>query len=191
MCIWFSLVLIVVDDLLLVSGESVSLAVEGGVSLVGFHCPGTVRLFCEGVDLTSLGWTYNGIIDITEESFFSDASSGTSMNSSNPAFVSVQLTAVVRNSQSPIFANFSSILTVDLSQLEQQNITSISCGDLLNKNSAPVDVHIMQETAPGDPQFTHVKFATILKTDQVNSAKTIIMGSVLWEKVHQVRKNEP
>ena len=36
--------------------SSVSLTVEGGVSLVGEHCPGTVRLFCEGVDLTRLEW---------------------------------------------------------------------------------------------------------------------------------------
>ena len=189
MCIQFSLVLIVVKDLLLVSGESVTLAVEGGVSLVGPHCPGTVRLFCEGVDLTSLGWTYNGIIEITEDSFFSDTSSGTSIYAtSNPAFVSVQLTAVVQNSESPVFANFSSILTVDLSQLEQQNIMNISCGDQLNKNSTPVDVHIMQETAPGDPRFIHVRFVTTLETDKVNSAISIIMVSVLWEKVHQVRK---
>ncbi len=38
----------------------VSLTVEGGVSLVGEHCPGTVRLFREGVDITVLRWTYNG-----------------------------------------------------------------------------------------------------------------------------------
>ncbi len=29
--------------------SSVSLTVEGGESLVGEHCPGTVRLFCDGV----------------------------------------------------------------------------------------------------------------------------------------------
>ena len=39
-----------------VYSSSVSLTVEGGVSLVGEHCPGTVRLFCEGVDLTQLEW---------------------------------------------------------------------------------------------------------------------------------------
>ena len=39
-----------------VYSSSVSLTVEGGMSLVGEYCPGTVRLFCEGVDLTQLEW---------------------------------------------------------------------------------------------------------------------------------------
>ena len=171
-----------------VRSESVSLTVEGGVSLVGPHCPGTVRLFCEGVDLTSLGWTYNGIIDITEDSFFSDDSNNIFTNAtSNPAFVSVLLTAVVQNSQRLVLANFSSILTVDLSQLQQHNVMSISCGDQVNKNSTSVSVHIIQETAPGDPQLTQVKFAAILEADEVNSANIVIIVSVLWEKVHKVR----
>ncbi len=39
-----------------VYSSSVSLTVEGGVSLVGELCPGTVRLFCEGIGLTQLEW---------------------------------------------------------------------------------------------------------------------------------------
>ncbi len=38
--------------------HQVSLTVEGGGNLVGEHCPGTVRLFCEGVDLTLLEWRF-------------------------------------------------------------------------------------------------------------------------------------
>ena len=50
----------VLSLLIPVRSELVSLTVEGGVSLVGPHCPGTVRLFCEGVDLTTFTWMYNG-----------------------------------------------------------------------------------------------------------------------------------
>ena len=95
--------------------SSVSLTVEGGVSLVGPHCPGNVRLFCEGVELTVLMWRYNGTNGI-EPTFASDATVSTLIRTSNPAFESVQLTAV--SSFIP-FANFSSILTVVLYQLEQ------------------------------------------------------------------------
>ena len=73
--------------------SSVSLTVEGGVSLVGPHCPETVRLFCEGVDLTVLMWRYNDTNGI-EPTFASDATTGTLIRTSNPAFESVQLTVV-------------------------------------------------------------------------------------------------
>ncbi len=54
--------LIILFSIIIINGEvyssSVSLTVEGGVSLVGEHCPGTVRLFCEGVDITLLEWRF-------------------------------------------------------------------------------------------------------------------------------------
>ncbi len=61
-----------------VYSSSVSLTVEGGVSLVGEHCPGTVRLFCEGVDLTLLQWRlyYNDSM-YSSEKFVSDSANGT------------------------------------------------------------------------------------------------------------------
>ena len=86
----------------------VSLTVEGGVSLVGEQCPGTVRLFCEGVHLTSLRWSYN---TTNEEihSFHPDSVIST-QTVPNPAFISVDLRAVLQSVE-PNFGNFSSTLT--------------------------------------------------------------------------------
>ena len=92
----------------------VSLTVEGGVSLVGPHCPRTVRLFCEGIELTFLGWTTSPIYP----------------GPTNPAFVSVNITNVSFD-EKILKANFSSVLTVDLLELNKQNIQNISCGDHL------------------------------------------------------------
>ena len=163
-----------------VRSELVSLTVEGGVSLVGPHCPGIVRLFCEGVDLTTLTWMYNGDIDIAY-SYYPDSSITTPKNTSNPAFVSVQLTAVSQSSLF-VFANFSSILTVDLSQLEQQNIMSISCGDPATRETVPVDVH--QDTVPADPQLLtlSVQLVTSLEFDM-----TVFVVSISWMKLQPVR----
>ena len=172
----------VLSLLLPVRSELVSLTVEGGVSLVGPYCPGTVRLFCEGVELTTLTWMYNGDIDI--EDYSPDDSITTPTNTFNPAFVSVQLTAVSQNLLSPVFGNFSSILTVDLSQLEQQNILSISCGDPAIRGTVSVDVHIVQDTVPADPQLhtLSVQLVTTLEFDM-----TVFAVSISWMKLQPVR----
>ena len=163
--------------------SSVSLTVEGGVSLVGPHCPGTVRLFCEGVDLTTFRWVYNGNI-IIGDFYQSDASLSTSTSTSNPAFVSVQLTAVSQNPLFPAFGNFSSTLTVNLSQLEEQSIMSISCGDPEIIETVPVDVRIIQDTVPDDPQLTgiSVQLATIMESN----TQSILIVSILWTKLRPV-----
>ena len=165
-----------------VRSELVSLTVEGGVSLVGPHCHGTVRLFCEGVDLTTLTWMYNGDIDI--EDYYPDDSITTPTSTSNPAFVSVQLTAVSQNLLSRNFGNFSSILTVDLSQLEQPKIMNISCGDPVIRGTVPVDVHIVQDTVPADPQLhtLRIQSATTLEFDV-----TMFAVSISWMKLQPVR----
>ena len=166
---WFILLLMLVSSIFRYASSStslVSLTVEGGVSLVGLHCPGTVRLFCEGVDLTTLEWEYN---DFAIELFYvpSDSADTTPRPLANSAFVSVQLIRVSRNTIL-MTANFSSILTVDLSQLEQQNIRSISCGDAVTRSTVPVDVHIIQETVPADPQLIGVN-ATSTFDDKLTS----------------------
>ena len=162
--------------------SSVSLTVEGGVSLVGPHCPGTLRLLCEGVELTTLTWRYNGDIDIAY-SYHPDDSITTPTNTSNPAFVTVQLTAVSQSSQNPVFGNFSSILTVDLSQLVQQNIMSISCGDPGTRETVPVDVYTVQDTVPGDLQLQtlSVQLVTTLEFDM-----TVFVVSISWMKLQPV-----
>ena len=161
--------------------SSVSLTVEEGVSLVGPHCPGTVRLFCEGVDLTTFRWLYNGNINIGDF-YDTDDSVTTPSSTSNPAFVSVQLTAVSQSLLNPVFGNFSSTLIVDLSQLEQQNIKNISCGSPATRETVPVDVHIAQETVPAEPQFKtlSVQLVTIL------DLKTFTV-SISWMELQPVR----
>ena len=131
-----TLVLMAAQTLLKPVRTSVSLTVEGGFSLVGPHCPGTVRLFCEGVDLTSLNfrWLYNGNINIGDF-YDTDDSVTTPSSTSNPAFVSVQLTAVSQSLLNPVFGNFSSTLIVDLSQLEQQNIKKYQLWESCNKRN--------------------------------------------------------
>ena len=128
---------------------AVSLTVEGGVSLVGPHCPGTVRLFCEGAELTLLRWRYNET-DIIES--FNTNDSPTIITPSNHAFISVELGTVTQLSD-PRFANFSSILTVDLTELQKQHITEISCGDPGTFSREPVS---LQPNVPDRPIVTAV-----------------------------------
>ena len=122
------------------SGQ-VSLTVEGGVSLVGPHCPGTVRLFCEGVEQSFLDWTYNAGLYIVarvqtdHEVTFSPINPGPT----NPAFISVYVTNISFDSKM-LLANFSSVLTVDLLELNKQNIKNITCGGLSDKDTQQVDV---------------------------------------------------
>ncbi len=51
-------------------------------------------------------------------------------NNKNPAFLSIQLVTVSRFPESNRSANYFSVLTVDLLELEKQGITSITCGDV-------------------------------------------------------------
>ncbi len=96
-----------------------SLTVEGGVSLVGEHCPGTIRLFCEGVDLTALRWRYNGDNVIHS---FSTTDLPISSVTTNPAFITVELQSVTSNPNDERFGNFVSVLTADIAQLQSQNV---------------------------------------------------------------------
>ena len=119
----------------------VSLTVEGGVSLVGPHCPGTVRLFCEGVDLRSLGWTFNGDRLIVDR-VLPDHVTLTPMSPANSAFVSVHITnvSIVSIDNVTHLANFSSVLTVDPLELSKQDVQNITCGDLATKDTLQVKV---------------------------------------------------
>ena len=116
----------------------VSLTVEEGVSLVGPHCPGTVRLTCEGVGLSNLGWTYNEYYLIYRIQVDYQVSSSP-VYLTNPALVSVYITNISFNSQY-LTANFSSVLVVDLLELSKQNIKNITCGDWSSKDTQQVDI---------------------------------------------------
>ena len=93
-----------------------------------------MKLVCEGVDLEGLCWRYsspNSTKYVNIFKFLVDASPQIFLsNITNPAFLSVQLVTVSRSPELNM-ANYSSILTVDLLALEKQNITSITCGDVV------------------------------------------------------------
>ena len=91
----------------------------------------SVMLVCEGVDLEVLRWSYsspNSTKDMDLKSFLADNSPEHYSIDNNPAFLTVQLIAVSRYPDSNDSANFSSILTFDLLELDNQGITSITCG---------------------------------------------------------------
>ncbi|XP_064390810.1 uncharacterized protein LOC135338655 [Halichondria panicea] len=149
---------------------SVSLTVEGGASLIGEHCPGTVRLFCEGVDLTSLRWSYN----VTKEeihSFYPDSMIST-QTVSNPAFISVELSSVLQSDQRN-FGNFSSTLTLNISELEEQHINEIRCGDPVTHQTITIDVQVRQQALSEDPQQIN-----IVKSFKSSAS---VMLTVSWE----------
>ena len=118
----------------------VSLTVEEGVSLVGPLCPGTARLFCEGVDIAFLGWTFNeGNVIVRIEADYS-ISSPIIYPGFNPAFVSISVSNISSDSELNRIRYFSSVLTVDLIELSKQHIKNISCGDLKYNDTQKVDV---------------------------------------------------
>ena len=151
------------------NAPSVSLTVQGGVSLVGPHCPGTVRLFCEGVELVSLRWRYNGSGLI--ESFNTD-DIPTNVTPSNLAFRNVELVGATQFTN-PRFANFTSILTVDLTQLQQQNVAELDCGDPRTFDNVPVSLH---PNVPSKPNVTAV-------TVTYQSVSMLIIFEVTWKRL--------
>ena len=153
-----------------VYSSSVSLTVEGGVSLVGEHCPGTVRLFCEGVDLTLLEWRFyhDGNMYLLKR-FHTDSVNETRkvFNDSTLVFASVELVNLSQNRMSILFANFSSILSLNISQIPIgiHNVFRIRCGDLLNFNETLVNISIVEETLPNVYNFSvsvNTSISTIL-----------------------------
>ncbi len=143
-----------------VYSSSVSLTVEGGVSLVGEHCPGTIRLFCEGVDLTVLDWRlyHDDDMYISEHFDIDNANETTKcFNDStlDQVSASVQLVNLSRGNIMT-FANFSSVLILYISQksIGIRNVFRISCGDALNFNETSVNISIVQETVPNVYNFS-------------------------------------
>ena len=90
----------------------------------------------------------------TISSFFPDDKVTIRMTS-NAAFLYAQLVSISQSSN-PVFGNFTSILKVDLSQLRQQHITLIRCGDSGTSKALPVDVQIYQLSIPLNPQMVKV-----------------------------------
>ncbi|XP_064406172.1 uncharacterized protein LOC135351151 isoform X2 [Halichondria panicea] len=142
-----------------VYSSSVSLTVEGGVSLVGEHCPGTVRLFCEGVDLTLLEWKfYHDDNMYLLKRFDTDSVNETTkvFNDSTLVSASVELVELSQDKILRIFANFSSVLSLDISQIAigVQKVFKIRCGDAQNFNETLVNISIVEETVPNVYNFS-------------------------------------
>ena len=93
-------------------------------------------------------WRYNGALN--EIDSFDTNDSPTITTPSNPAFLSVELTEVTQLSNMR-FANFTSILTVDMMQLQEQNVADINCGDPGTIGTLPVD---LQPNVPLRPNIT-------------------------------------
>ncbi len=98
-----------------------------------------VMLSCEVVGQSQLRWQYttstpSSHID-TIISFLSDSQPQNTpmiISNKNPAFLTVQLLNVTHSITSDdtisMLANFSSVLSVNLFELENQNVTKITCG---------------------------------------------------------------
>ena len=91
--------------------------------------------------MSFLGWTYNEGIDIVHrvDPDYEVTSSPIYPGPTNPAFVSINVTNVSFD-RKILKANFSSVLTVDLLELNKQNVQNISCGDHLYRDTQHVDI---------------------------------------------------
>ena len=133
------------------------------MSLVGEHCPGTIRLLCEGVDLTTLRWRYNG-----DNVIYSFSTTDLPMNSvtTNPAFINVELKFVASTPNDERFGNFVSVLTADIAQLQSQNVGNINCGDPGTIDTEPVNIRILQPSIPITPRVSSVAATYLFGTLQ-------------------------
>ncbi len=132
---------------------SVSLTIEDGMSLVGEHCPGTVQLICRGVDLSLLRWRYNGIHDIYSFTT-TDLPIAFPLFNSALKVVSIELINVTQTPNDARFAEFTSILILDIAQLEF--VTNITCGDPGTIDTVPVNTTLLQQSTPISPTITSI-----------------------------------
>ena len=92
------------------------------------------------MDLTTFGWTYNAGNLIAPRIIPGDeVTSVFYPRLNNPAFISINITNVSPDYQR-LTANFSSVLTVDLLELNNKNIKNITCGDFREYDTLEVDV---------------------------------------------------
>ncbi len=117
------------------------------------NCPGIVTLLCEGVDINQLRWRYNGDNNIV---IYSSDSSPSQNQPSQTAFLSVELVEISQNTVDPNRANFTSILTANLSRLQSDNVMEIECGDAATFQIEPVNVRIIDRSEPRNPSFSMV-----------------------------------
>ncbi len=149
------------------------------MSLVGEYCPGTGRLFCEGVDLPFVRWKYDTLRPPINDGNIhailpTEDSNQTVHLENNPAFLTVNVVSISRRKIN--VANFSTILTVDLIQLAEQSITSISCG-ANQLVTVSVNVSILQ---PSFNAPSTINITSVLATYHLGSLNSV---DIQWTKL--------
>ena len=148
---------------------------------MGEVCPGVVDLECEGVDLTLMEWRYTTTVTSGPAKIIAFTSNHevnkTYSLSVNLAFISTQLTSISENSLDVRLANFTSILTINVFQLKQQNITEIQCGEPGTGNFAVkrINITIIKDNLPEAPVITAIH-ASYQDTE-------LSMLDIFWEKI--------
>ena len=142
--------------------------------MLGELCPGVIDLECEGVELAFLQWRYTSrdssvptnIVTFTS----TDEVNTPTMLSENPAFISAYLTSKTETR----FANFTSILAINVSQLKEQSIAEIQCGDTVNTAVERVNISVIEELLPEAPVITGIN--AIYRDSEIE------MINVSWQK---------
>ena len=165
------------------AGSSVTITVNNDVDLVqDISCNKTVgvMLLCRGVSLTQLRWSYYPNSDanshITSPYQPETAPEKTPMlvlPDVNGAFLTVQLLEVTSINSSDR-ANFSSILTVDLLGLINQNVTKIVCGDIATTQEKSV-IQLVDEVVKLQPKIRATYELGILTDVQVQLNNLVSM----------------
>ena len=122
------------------------------------------------MDINQLRWRYNGDIDIAIYS----SDSSPSQSQPSQTFLSVELVAISQNSVATNRANFTSILTANLSRLQSDNVMEVICGDAATFQIEPVSVQIIDRSRPRNPSFSMV--TTEYQSERLNSVQ------VQWRK---------
>ncbi|XP_064406230.1 uncharacterized protein LOC135351193 isoform X3 [Halichondria panicea] len=129
-------------------GMSVSVITDDGKdTLSGLYCSTTVKLICNVTNLPFVQWTYN-----TSKQVIVSFQPDSVVRNLDPivAFPFYQLTQfnAYKNQMNQSRINASTILTVDLSELYNQNIKTISCGSFVLNKTVPVNISILQPSFP-------------------------------------------
>lgn len=137
------------------TGSRVNLIVHNEVQDISCNKMVVVMLLCEGENLNLLRWSYPPLIPDTI--FLSDSIPQNTpkpvSSIINPPLLTVQLLDVTQSIDSFIRADFSSILTFDLLELRNQNVTKIACGDIVVTQEKSV-INLMDTIVEPQPTVT-------------------------------------
>ncbi|XP_064406250.1 uncharacterized protein LOC135351213 isoform X2 [Halichondria panicea] len=158
-------------------GTSVSVITDDGKdTLSGSYCPTTVKLICNVTNFPHLRWTYN-----TSKNIIVIFNSDSVVRYPIAAFPFYQLTQfnVYKNHMNRTLINASTILTVDLSDLNKQNIEIISCGFSALDKTVPVNISILQPSFPSVSPQVYTAVIVCYESGLVSSV------DISWRKFQQ------